>query len=72
VSPAPLQPAGSLASFATQAQWARQKLGDKLDLESPRLLESPRGSPRPWALLTLQSRAFPSARFFTALLGDTI
>jgi hypothetical protein len=29
----------------SQAQWARQQLGEKLDLESPRLIESPRGSP---------------------------
>lgn len=33
-------------SFSTQAQWARQKLGNKLDLESPRLVESPRGAYR--------------------------
>jgi len=34
----------SFSFTPTQAQWARQRLGEKLDLESPRLLESPRGT----------------------------
>ena len=35
----------------TQAQWARQNLSEKLDLESPRILETQRGTQRKSAIL---------------------
>jgi len=41
----------SFSFTPTQAQWARQRLGEKLDLESPRLLESPRAAQRKPAVL---------------------